>query len=68
MGYKAWVMMSHMNREKTETLLDMYPLVTCNVCKYCHAEGFVNERNVCEKHPEIINPSDDWYCADGEME
>ena len=63
---KVWVIMSKMNEDKTEYNLELNPLVTCGVCKHCHAEGFINERNVCDKHPEIINPSDNWYCADGE--
>lgn len=40
-------------------------IVRCKDCKYCYVEGFVNERNICEKHPEVENPSDDWFCADG---
>ena len=42
------------------------PLVRCKDCKYCYAEGFVNERNVCEKHYDFGNVDDDWFCADGE--
>lgn len=41
-------------------------LVRCKDCKYCYAEGFVNVRNVCEKHYEFGNVDDDWFCADGE--
>jgi hypothetical protein len=40
--------------------------ILCKDCKNCYEEGFVNVRNVCEKHPEIENPADDWFCADGE--
>lgn len=40
-------------------------IVRCKDCQYCFVEGFVNPHNVCEKHPEIINPPDDWFCADG---
>lgn len=42
------------------------PLVRCKDCKYCYAEGFVNERNVCEKHYDFGNVDDNWFCADGE--
>ena len=41
-------------------------LVRCKDCKYCYAEGFVNVRNVCEKHYDFGNVDDDWFCADGE--
>jgi len=41
-------------------------LVRCKDCKYCYAEGFVNARNVCEKHYDFGNVDDDWFCADGE--
>jgi len=41
-------------------------IVRCKDCEHCFVEGFVHERNVCELHPEIENPSDDWFCADGE--
>lgn len=40
-------------------------IVRCKDCQYCFVEGFVNPHNVCEKHPEIINPPDDWFCTDG---
>lgn len=41
-------------------------VVRCKDCKHCYAEGFVNVRNVCEKHYEFGNVDDDWFCADGE--
>lgn len=40
--------------------------VRCKECKHCYAEGFVNVRNVCEKHYDFGNVDDDWFCADGE--
>ena len=43
-------------------------IVFCKDCKHCFVEGFVHERNVCELHPEIENPSDNWFCADGERQ
>ena len=43
-------------------------LVRCAECKYCYSEGFVNVRNVCEKHYDFGNVDDDWFCADGEKE
>ena len=54
-----------------KTLIDEQPTVDavpvrCKDCKYCYAEGFVNVRNVCEKHYDFGNVDDDWFCADGE--
>lgn len=46
--------------------VDAVPVVRCRDCKYCYAEGFVNVRNVCEKHYDFGNVDDDWFCADGE--
>ena len=43
-------------------------IVRCGECAHCYAEGFVHERNICEKHPELGNVPDDWFCADGERE
>ena len=45
--------------------IDAVPVVWCRECKYCYAEGFVNVRNVCEKHYDFGNVDDDWFCADG---
>ena len=41
-------------------------IVRCGECANCYAEGFAHERNICEKHPELGNVPDDWFCADGE--
>ena len=46
--------------------VDAVPIVRCGECKYCYSEGFVNVRNVCEKHYDFGNVDDDWFCADGE--
>ena len=46
--------------------VDAVQVVRCRDCKYCYAEGFVNARNVCEKHYDFGNVDDDWFCADGE--
>jgi hypothetical protein len=46
--------------------VDAIPLVRCGECAHCYAEGFAHERNICEKHPELGNVPDDWFCADGE--
>lgn len=43
-------------------------IVRCGECAHCYANGFVHERNICEKHPELGNVPDDWFCADGERE
>lgn len=39
-------------------------LIRCKDCEYSYTEGFVHERLVCEKHPELGDLSDDWFCAD----
>ena len=41
-------------------------VVRCKDCKYCFAEGFVREHNICDKHEGIQGQPDDWFCADGE--
>lgn len=46
----------------------MQKLIHCKDCKYCFAEGFIHERNVCDLHPEIQIPNDYWFCADGKKE
>ena len=51
---------------KAQPTVDAVPVVRCKDCKYCYAEGFVNVRNVCEKHYDFGNVDDDWFCADGE--
>lgn len=48
--------------------LTITELVRCKDCCHCYSEGFVHERNVCEKHPELGNVPDDWFCGDGEKE
>lgn len=55
-------------RDRIEALptVDAVPVVRCKDCKHCYAEGFVNVRNVCEKHYDFCNVDDDWFCADGE--
>lgn len=56
----------------TKEYLNMFPtidaveVVRCKDCKYCYSEGFVNVRNVCEKHYDFGNVDDDWFCKDGE--
>lgn len=71
MGCKAWVMMSHLNQEKTETLLEMYPLITCKDCKYARHDD-VSGAVFCTKLTEKYTTQDDkavgedWFCADGE--
>ena len=39
-------------------------LVRCKDCEYSYTEGFVNERLLCEKHPELGVISEIWFCAD----
>ena len=41
-------------------------LIRCKDCKYCFAEGFVHEHNICDKHEWIQGQPDDCFCADGE--
>lgn len=40
-------------------------LVRCKDCEYSYVEGFVHERLLCEKHEELGELSEDWFCADG---
>lgn len=51
---------------KEQPTVDAVPVCRCRDCRYCYAEGFVNARNVCEKHYDFGNVDDDWSCADGE--
>ena len=39
-------------------------LVRCKDCEYSYCEGFVHERLMCEKHPELGELKEDWFCAD----
>ena len=39
-------------------------IIRCKDCEYSYAEGFVNERLLCEKHPELGELTEDWFCAD----
>ena len=50
----------------TIAIEDRQPVVRCKECKYCFAEGFVHEHNICDKHEEIQGQPDDWFCAYGE--
>lgn len=43
-------------------------IARCGECARCYTEGFAHERNICEKHPELGNVPDDWFCADGKRE
>lgn len=60
MGYKAWVMMMMKNEDKTECNLELYPLITCGVCKH-----YDKESGICNKG-HSPGPAGNWYCADGE--
>ena len=40
-------------------------LVRCGDCEYSYVEGFVHERLLCEKHQELGNLDENWFCADG---
>ena len=44
---------------------DRQMVVRCKDCEYSYIEGFVNERLLCEKHPELGVLNNDWFCADG---
>ena len=47
------------------TLLQAQPeIVRCGDCEYSYVEGFVHERLLCEKHPELGELTEDWFCAD----
>ena len=51
-------------RENRQKLEQPKELIRCADCEYSYTVGFVHERLVCEKHPEI-EITDDWFCADG---
>jgi hypothetical protein len=61
----AWSDNDVVDMIESRPTVDAVP-VRCKDCKYCYAEGFVNVRNVCEKHYDFGNVDDDWFCADGE--
>ena len=50
--------------EDISPTVDAVQIVRCKSCEYSYTEGFVHERLVCEKHPELGDLSDDWFCAD----
>ena len=62
----AWSTLGVLAIIDEQPTVDAVPVVRCVNCKYCYAEGFVNVRNVCEKHYDFGNVDDDWFCADGE--
>lgn len=66
--YQTMLIPDRMVCDKIDAMptVDAVPVVRCEDCKYCYAEGFVNVRNVCEKHYDFGNVDDDWFCADGE--
>ena len=39
-------------------------IVRCKDCEYSYEVGFVRPRLKCEKHPELDEVDDDWFCAD----
>lgn len=43
-------------------------LVICRNCKHSYSEGFVHVRLLCEKHPELGDLPENWYCADCDKE
>jgi hypothetical protein len=59
---KAWVMISKLDKDKTECILDMYPLVLCKDCRKKDKE----ECPMYVDYPCTNKPGDDWFCADGE--
>ena len=62
----AWSDNDVVDMIESRPTVDAVPMCRCKDCKYCYAEGFVNVRNVCEKHYDFGNVDDDWFCADGE--
>ena len=42
--------------------------IRCEECKHSFVMGFVCVRYMCEKHPELGNIPEDWFCGDGERE
>lgn len=59
---------NNLNSVEIRRTVKIQRLVRCRECAHCFVEGFVHERNICKKHPELGNVPDDWFCADGGME
>ena len=53
-------------KKKTKEIDDMEEviIVRCKDCEYSYTVGFVTERLMCEKHPELDEVPEDWFCAD----
>ena len=56
---KAWVMISKLDKNKTDCVLEIYPLVLCKDCKHWEPE----EGHCPYNH---IYTVPDFFCADGE--
>ena len=49
---------------KKENNMEEVIIVRCKDCEYSYTVGFVTERLMCEKHPELDEVPEDWFCAD----
>lgn len=53
-----------MNRRTVTGMFEEVTIVRCKDCEYSYEVGFVRPRLKCEKHPELDEVDDDWFCAD----
>ena len=64
----AWVIISRLKKDKTESVLELQPLVTCSDCKY--GESVKNAKGEpmieCGLCNEEWLKEPGWFCADGE--
>ena len=55
---KAWVIVPSVDEEKGY-LIDIYPLILCEDCKFYHSDS-------CQCNWSQDVDHDNWFCADGE--
>ena len=58
---KAFVVIPKSDKKATEIVLDMYPLVLCEDCKWRGREDDSPKWIPCL----AIRTNNDWFCADG---
>ena len=75
---EAWVMIPRLNKDETECVLDMRPLVLCKDCKHRPTDPenkgvglflvFPDETCPCQIEDPWYSwmPKDNWFCACGE--
>lgn len=63
-GINMTMVKQKIEAEKVPGMFEEVTIVRCKDCEYSYVEGFVHERLKCEKHPELEELKDDWFCAD----